>query len=308
MPDDLGADCAFRSLCGGDLLWDWTLKWIRVFLTDETTPQTEMIPDLSASKVAGFIGLHKYQSSDEIAYELLARDPIGKKKIAELQAELRRESYNKLVQTILREPAVRDCIATGVTAAQSTTNVTRVLEDVQCQAETVLALRHESLSTEVRARVADEIRGQVSKQRGLNNEETILDAYEAAREVKVTERNTKLVKKDCGTYRLIGRCDGYVASQNRIVDSKERTRAWPTIPLYDEIQLRCYMQLYGATESELIERFPDKTTRTTVFANDEEKWSHIHSLLERNVAKLNEALDDAEELKRIVVANTVAVS
>ena len=30
----------------------------------------KMIPELSASKVAGFIGLHKYQSAHEIMYEL----------------------------------------------------------------------------------------------------------------------------------------------------------------------------------------------------------------------------------------------
>lgn len=266
-----------------------------------------MIPELSASKVAGFVGLHKYQNPDEIAYELLARDPVGKGKIAELQAELRRESYNKLVQSILREPAVRDCIANGVTAAQSTSNVVRVLDDVRCQAETVLALRHETLPADLRARVAEEIRGTVSKQRGLVNEDGILNAYESANAVKVTERNTKLIKKDFGTYRLIGRCDGYVASQNRIVDSKDRTRVWPAVPLYDEIQLRCYMQLYGATESELIERFPDKTTRNTVFLNDSTKWDHLHGLIERNVAKLTTALEDPEELKRIVIANTVSL-
>ena len=264
-----------------------------------------MIPELSASKVAAFIGLNKYQNPDEIAYDLLVRDPIGKRKIADLQAELKRESYNKVVQGILRDSAVKDCIASGLTAAQTTTNVTRVLENVQSQAETVLALRHESLTPELRTRVAEEIRGKVSKQRGLDNEETILNTYEAAKDVKVTERNTKLVKKDCGTYRLIGRCDGYVASQNRIVDSKDRTRVWATIPVYDEIQMRCYMQLYGATEAELVERFPDKTTRHTVFSNDSAKWSHIHGLIERNVAKLNDALEDAEELKRIVLANTV---
>lgn len=266
-----------------------------------------MIPELSASKVAGFVGLHKYQNPDEIAYELLARDPVGKSKIAQVQADLHRESYNKLLQSILREPAVKDCIASGVTAAQSTTNVVRVLDDVQQQAETVLALRHDTLPADLRSRVATEIRGTVSKQRGLVNEEGILNAYESANAVKVTERNTKLVKKNFGSYTLLGRCDGYVASQNRIVDSKDRTRVWTTVPLYDEIQLRCYMQLYGAAESELIERFPDKTTRSTVFLNDPAKWDHLHGLIERNVAKLNDMLEDSEELKRIVIANTVAL-
>lgn len=264
-----------------------------------------MIPEISASKAAGLIGLHKYQNPDEIKYDLLVRDPVGKAKILEIQTETNRESYNKLVQSILREPAIKDCIAVGVQSAQATTNVARVLEDVQHQASAVLALRHETLPPEIRTKLAEEVRGSVSKQRGLANEESILDTYEAAREVKVTERNTKLVKKDCGSYRLMGRCDGYVASQNRIVDSKDRTRKWPLVPLYDEVQLRCYMQLYGATEAELIERFPDGTTRHTLYPNDPEKWGHLHGLLERAVASLQEALDNEDELKRIVIANTV---
>lgn len=266
-----------------------------------------MIPELAASKVAGFIGLHKYQNSDEIFYELLARDSVGKTKIADLQAEFNRQSYNKVVNEILRDSAVKDCIACGVSAANRTADVVAVLDTVQHQASAVLALRHDNLSEELRSRVADEIRGQVSKQRGIKNEEKILDTYEAARDVKVTERNTKTIKKDCGTYKLVGRCDGYVASQNRIVDSKDRTREWPTVPLYDEIQLRCYMQMYDAVESELIERFPDKTNRHTVYSNDAEKWKHIHALIERGVDKLNFALQDDDELKRIVFVNTVEI-
>ena len=267
-----------------------------------------MIPELSASKVAGFIGLHKYQNPDEIFYELLAKDLVGKTKIATLQKEYNRQPYNKLVGEILKDSAVKDCITCGVSAAQRTQNVVGVLETVQQQAATVLALRHDNLPQELRSRLVDEIRGQVSKQRGLDNEEKILDGYEAAREVKVTERNTKTIKKDMGNYRLVGRCDGYVAEQNRIVDSKDRTRHWPSVPLYDEIQLRCYMQMYEAVESELIERFPNKTERHTLFTNDPEKWKHIHDLIEMGVARINTALHDDEELKRIVFANTVEMT
>ncbi len=266
-----------------------------------------MIPELSASKVAGFIGLHKYQTTDEIFYELLARDLVGKTKIADIQKEFNRQSYNKLVNEIMRDVAVKDCIRSGVSAANRTQDVVKVLDTVQHQANAVLAMRHDTLSEELRGRIADEIRGQVSKQRGLDNEEKILDGYEAAREVKVTERNTKTIKKDCGNYRLVGRCDGYVAEQKRIVDSKDRTRQWPSVPLYDEIQLRCYMQMYDAVESELIERFPNKTERHTLFTNDMDKWKHIHDLIERGVEQLNNALHDEEELKRIVFVNTVEI-
>jgi hypothetical protein len=266
-----------------------------------------MIPELSASKVAGFIGLHKYQNPDEIFYEFLARDPEGKKRIAELQEEFHRQSYNKIVNDILKDSAIKECIQCGLSAAQRTTNIVSVLEDVQQQATAVLGLRHDTLPVELRNRLAEEVRGKVTTQRGLDNEEKILDMYEADKKVKVTERNTKTIKKDFGTYKLVGRCDGYVADQKRIVDSKDRTRVWPAVPLYDEIQMRCYMQLYDAVEAELVERFPNKTTRNTVYPNDPEKWKYLHDLIEKNVNKLNTTLADDEELKRIVFANTVEI-
>jgi len=68
------------------------------------------------------------------------------------------------------------------------------------------------------------------------------------------------------------------------------------------------MEMTGATESELVERFPDGQTRHTRFINDAEKWTMIEQALERAVAKMNNALDmKGDELKRIVFENTVQV-
>jgi hypothetical protein len=255
-----------------------------------------IVPELSASKVAGFIGLHKYQDSNEIAYELLCKDAITRSKILEIEQANKRRPFHLVVKEVLKEGPINDCIHSGIRAAQHTSDVASVLSEVQAQASVVLDLRKDKFSPELKARLAEEVRGQVSKRRGLNNEEKILDAYEAAKSVKVTERNTKTIKKDMGTWRLI-----------RIVDSKDRTRHWPEVPLYDEIQLRCYMNMYDAKESELIERFPDGKTRHTLYPADPEKWLSIQSAVERGVEKLKLAMTDEEELKRIVFLNTVVV-
>jgi len=265
----------------------------------------KMIPEISASKVAGFIGLHKYQNAHEIAYELLCKDATTKAKIAEIERTEHRRPFHTVLNEVLKESPIADCISSGIRDAQHTTNVTGVLKDVQDQAETILSLRHDQFAPELRARLADEVRGQVAKRRGINNEEKILNTYEKARDVKVTERNTKTIKKEMGTWKLVGRCDGYVASENRIVDSKDRTRFWPQVPLYDEIQLRCYMNMYDAKESELIERFPDGNTRHTLYPADAEKWATIQSAVEKGVEKLHLAMEDLDELKRIVYKNTV---
>jgi hypothetical protein len=266
-----------------------------------------IVPELSASKVAGFIGLHKYQSPEELQYELLLKDKATRETILALEKEHGRRSFNGLLNEIYREQPVADCIGSGIRTANATTDVATVLEDVESQARLILDLRRDMLPPEVRDRVAAEIRGKVSKGRGIQNENAILDQYETHRDVKVTERNTKTFRKDYGVFKLVGRTDGYVASENRIVDSKDRTRWWPQVPLYDEIQLRCYMEMAGATESELIERFPDGQVRHTRYGNDPAKWASLQSAIETATAKLNAVASDIDALKRVVFANTVCV-
>lgn len=264
-----------------------------------------MIPEISASKVAGLIGLHRYQKPVEIQYELLCKDKSIKEKIQAIEREYTRRSFASVVNEVMRDQPVLDCVASGLEAAKTTTDVASVLDEVEQQAKLILSLRRDGFTPELRNQLAAEVRGKVSRQRGLNNENTILDQYETQRDVKVTDRNTKTFKKSYGSFRLIGRTDGYVASENRIVDSKDRTRFWPQVPLYDEIQLRCYMEMSGATESELIERFPDGEVRHTKFVNDPEKWRILQEALEKAVVGLNAAVDDVAELQRIVFANTV---
>lgn len=268
---------------------------------------TMFVPELSASKVAGFIGLHKYQSPHEIQYELLLKDKAMRERILALEKQHSRRSFTGLLNEVLREQPVADCISMGVRDASKTQDVGSVLEEVESQARLILDLRQDTLPAEVRDRLASEIRGKVSKGRGIQNESAILDQYETHRDVKVTERNTKTIRKDYGSFKIVGRTDGYVASENRIVDSKDRTRWWPQVPLYDEIQLRCYMDMTGATESELVERFPDGRVRHTKYLNDPAKWASLQSAMETAVGKLARCVTDEEELKRVVFANTVCL-
>lgn len=266
-----------------------------------------MIPEISASKVAGFIGLHKFQNANEIQYELIRKDKEGLAKIQKIEEDYHRRSFNSVLNEVLKEQPIMDCISSAVKELQTTTNISHVLSEVEAQASVILDLRRDNFTTQVRNQLAAEIRGRVTKRRGIDNEEKILNDYETAREVKVQDRNTKMLRKDYGSFKLIGKIDGFVASENRIVDSKERTRFWPNVPLYDEIQLRCYMDMTGATESELVERFPDGQTRHTKFLNDPEKWNSIQTAIERGVETMNNALNNPDDLKRIVYANTICM-
>jgi hypothetical protein len=265
-------------------------------------------PELSASRVAGLIGLHKFQNASEVFYELLSKNKEAGARIAEVERMHNRRAFHRVLQDVLKDGPVKDIVHQGLRSAQMTSNVAGVLADVEEQAKLLLDLRSQGFTPQVRDQIAREVRGAVSKQRGLTNENRILDTYETQHELKVTERNTKTIKKNFGAFTLVGRCDGYVASENRIVDSKDRTRHWPTVPVYDEIQLRCYMNMYNATESELIERFPNGEVRHTRFTNDPEKWAAIQLLVERKVEQMNMILNDPAELERVVFENTVCMN
>jgi len=235
------------------------------------------------------------------------KDAAVKATITQMEEAHQRRPFHLVANELTRDQPVMDIIYDGLRQCRLTKNVQSVLRNVEDQANTIFDLRYPQFEPEVRTQLIDEIKGKVSRKRGLDNEEAILNQYEAQREVKVTERNTKTIKKSFETFRMVGRCDGYVASESRIVDSKDRTRMWPNVPLYDEIQLRCYMNMYEAREAELIERFPDGNVRHTRFLNDPEKWKSIESAVTLAVAKMNMALNDPEELKRIVFENTVGI-
>lgn len=263
------------------------------------------IPEIPASKVAALIGLNRYQNPNEVIYSLMQKDSKLKKQIEAIEKENNRRSYQKVVNEVLAQDPIRDCVSAGLDACKKTTDVAAVLESVEDAAKLILALRNDHLNPELREQIAAEVRGKVTKQRGLNNEDAILNNYEKEQDVKVTERNTRMIRKDYSTFKIIGRLDGFVESENRIVDSKDRTRVWSSVPIYDEVQMRCYMDMTGASQAELIERFPDRSTRTTKYLNDAEKWKVIRDAVEQKVALMNEMVEDAEKLKRIVFLNTV---
>lgn len=266
-----------------------------------------MIPTISASKVAGLIGVHRYQEQHEVLYDLMSRNKEARDRINALEVSANRRPFQQVVDEVLKDQAVKNCVYAGLRACQRTQDVKGVLQEVEIKANIILNLRYDHFPPEVRQALVGEIRGKVSKQRGINNEAKILDQYEVAQDVKVTERNTRSLKMDMGKYILTGRTDGWVASENRVVDSKDRTRWFPEVPVYDEIQLRVYMKMLGCPEAELIERFPDGRTRVTKFANDAAKWDVIEKAIESAVATMNAALVDEETLKRIVFANTVEI-
>jgi len=268
-----------------------------------------MIPEISASKVACIIGMHAYQSVDSIMYDLFCKDKIVKARINDIERRNARSGLNAVKNQVLADSAITTTVAIALEQCKTATDLTAIMNNVENQAKLALGLRFPEFAPELRDLMVSEVRGAVNQRRGLANENTILNTYEQDTGREVSQRNTKTFKKNFGDFKLIGRTDGHVESMNRIVDSKDRTRKWATVPIYDEIQLRVYMNMANATDSELIERFPDGTKRNTVFVNDPTRWGLIEGGVRSAVAKMNAMLDDedGEELERLVFANSVSI-
>jgi hypothetical protein len=264
-------------------------------------------PEISASKVAALIGLNPYQQPAEVMYDLLAKHLPTKIRMSKIEADEHRKPLYKVKNEVLYTQAVKDLVASGINACVGKTDITDVLNDVEKKANVIIDFRHSELPLEVRDLVAKEVRGAVQKRRGLNNENSILNTYQDEHKVEVKDRNTTTFKKLYDGWRLIGRTDGYVDEHKRIVDSKARTRWWPQVPLYDEIQMRVYMELSGAVEAELFEAFPDHRTRTTKYLNDPAKWKTIYDQLVEVVGHMKSATDNDDVLRDIVFANTVVL-
>jgi hypothetical protein len=273
----------------------------------KSSTMSTFIPEISASKVAALIGLNKYQSPHEVMYDLLNKYEPTKIKIAAIQISERRIPTSKLKYAVLATPAIKSIVNIGIKVCAGLTDITEALKDIERQARVVVNLRHSELPAEFREVLVSEVCGEVRKKRGLNNENIILDTYETDNNVKVEQRNTKTFRKDYSDYKLIGRTDGYVAEHKRIVDSKARTRWWPEVPMYDEIQLRVYMELSGCDETELIESFPDGRVRNTKYLNSPEKWGAIETEIKDAVKKMNKMVENEDSLRELVYANTIVV-
>jgi hypothetical protein len=197
--------------------------------------------------------------------------------------------------------AAKTAAEEAVAAAPS---VAKTLDAVEAACQKVID-RTPNMSKEMATQLLADARGEVSKKRGLANEDKILNTYEEARQVVLTERNTRMLRMEKETFVLVGRTDGYVAEQKRVVDSKDRMRYWAAPPVYDIIQLRVYAHMLDAIDCEMIENFPDGTTRHTVYLNDPDEWADIEANLNLAARRMNEILADESRLEDLVFENTV---
>lgn len=262
------------------------------------------IPEIPASAVAAVIGLNPYKAPYEAMYAILKKDKILKDEIQDLERVHRRVSLDTVRRKVASHSEVRAIVQRGLAETETNSDIPGIVDRAKTSIELLTNLRYPSLPPSVRASIVRECASDIHKQRGTKNENDVLNQYETRTKTQVTDRNTCMRYLKCGDYNLCGRIDGYVASRNRIIDSKERTVHWPEVPVYDEIQMRVYMELMGCPEAELVERFPNGSTRNTLFERDDAQWSQIHARLTAAAQEMISASKDRSVLLKIIEANT----
>ena len=249
------------------------------------------IADAAAAKE--LFAMEALVTAERVSHELDMKKAAG--------IEIAPAEIQAAAAAVVKAAEVKKEASAAVAAAPS---VDSTMDRVEAACKNVIQ-RSPNMSPEMATQLLSDARGEVAKRRGLQNEDKILNTYEADRKVTVTERNTRMLRMEKEHFVLVGRTDGFVAELNRVVDSKDRTTYWKTVPVYDEIQLRVYMHMINANDSELVEKFPNGTKRNTVFENDPEVWADIEASLNLVTRKMREILADESSLEDVVFANTV---
>lgn len=262
------------------------------------------IPEISASAVAALIGMNPYRTPHEVMYQVLQKNSAIKLRIRQLETQHSRIGREAMKRKLLEDREIRKIIYNGLEETKTNPDIRGIVNAAEAQIGVVAALRYSNIPDEFRGPILHEAASEIHKRRGLRNENEVLDNYEKETNQVVEERNTRMARKNYGEFILCGRIDGYVAKLNRIVDSKERTYYREAVPIYDEVQMRVYMDLLSADESELIERFPDRTVRKTVFPRDSNKWGAITAALRTAVDEIKEATQSEMKLMQIIESNT----
>lgn len=98
-------------------------------------------PEISASAVAGLIGMNPYRKPHEVMYQVLQKNKTIKETIRRLENEHRRIPIDVMQRNIANDPDVRKILWEGHEAAKTDPNIRGVVDTAASQIGVVGALR-----------------------------------------------------------------------------------------------------------------------------------------------------------------------
>lgn len=227
-----------------------------------------------ASKVAELIGHHRYNPQAAAVYNLIAK---WRPELIQMR------NQNRAVTTWEQE--VKQAAASSGQSPQvpaSTPTLTPTPQDLQGPPQDPCAL----------IRIQRIQQAQVNHHQGRTEEPVAIAQYQAQHQTIVTGNNAQGFSLEIpdvsGTTRwiLYGKVDGFDGQQ--LIEVKNRVnRLFCTIPLYERIQMECYMRMTGSESCKLVQRHQDRLD-SQVLTRDDALW---HDLILPGLKMILEKLD-----------------
>lgn len=204
--------------------------------------------EINASEVAKVIGANPFVDEDDAHRAVLRRHGVRFQSKTRHEIMRTQASYvMSLVSKDLRQAAA--AATTGQEACAAVPPVERIQKVLGSGATVEQA---EQVHREISSRVVCTV--------GTRLEKPNVEAYETKREVKVTRKQTRVVRQlptpGGNVYTLKGRLDGYSEEDRCVEEFKNRKRRlFGMIPGYELPQLYVYMALTDSAKARQIESF-----------------------------------------------------
>lgn len=253
----------------------------------------------NASEIASLINKNPYKLQQESIEDVLCRigkkpnmkdinkfNSITKDELVILlesfrnQSLLKEESYNDLKTTVKntkQEDVAKISKKMFETVANQSieTKTNNESKVIQKKIETKI---DKIMDKKNMKEVKEYVGGFINKQRGIKNENKIIDDYEKIKKTKITNNNDCLYKKhifsiDDYNFYICGKIDG-IEKDELIEIKNRRNRLFTFIPEYEQIQIQIYLQLTDLKKGKLVQNY-DGHQSSFNFNINHELWNNI---------------------------------
>ena len=258
---------------------------------------------LNASEIAGLINKNKYNPQEDVIYDILCRikkeknksdnnklEIINKTELLELLqffqqsqlidnalcAQYKNDIKNNKTNDITEiSKAVLNKVSEKSVKTQSTSESKKLQNNIEDNLKKVM--KNKNID-----KVNEYLTGHINKNRGIVNENKIIEKYEKKNNTTISDNNSKLYKMklfDISSHSIYicGKIDGI--ENNSLIEIKNRrNRLFEFIPLYEKIQTEIYFRLTNLTQGKLIQNYNDTQSIFDIHSDDE-LWNTILSEL-----------------------------